>query len=215
MTPKIFDASGQERDLAWLRATYGNVQIERATGERFELIEMRETDGPSVLMVGLLNEHGAPHAEQPVAHWWPNPSTAATVDLSGGGLKTLPHQRAAVERTDATGWTGFGLGGGSYYDPTATAGPDAIWVLSPSLPSDVVSGLGWLPGTNHRGMMRMMFRIAGDAMPDPTPDPAPSDRLDRLIALAQAQMNGSRSPATISRRAVDTLALLEAEVTNV
>ena len=220
MAPKIIDAGGHERDLSWLRATYGNVQIEPATGQRFELIEMRETDGPSVLMVCLLNEQGLPHAGQPVGHWWPDPSAAATIDLSGGGMKTLPYARAAVERTDSTGWTGFGLGGGSYYDP-AGQGPDVIWVLSPSVASDVVRGLGWLPGTNHRGMMRLTFRLVDDVSGVPEPEPEPggglvqgNSRLDRLMTLVVPQVAGTRKPATMVARAVETLALLEAEVTD-
>lgn len=215
MTVKIFDAKGAERDMTWLRATYGNVQIESGTGTRFKLVEMRETDGPSVLMVCLLNEQGLPHAGQPVGHWWPNPSAAATIDLSGGGMKTLPYARAAVERTDSTGWTGFGLGGGSYYDP-AGQGPDVIWVLSPSVASDVVRGLGWLPGTNHRGMMRLTFRLVDDVSGVPEPEPEPggglvqgNSRLDRLVALAVPQMGGTRSSATIAKRAVEVLALLK------
>ncbi len=214
-TMKIFDARGDERDMAWLRAEYGNIRVERVGAPCFQLVEIRETDGPAILMVCVLNEQGGAQEGQPVAVHWPD---AGLQDLTGGGLKTLPFPRACVQRVDSTGWTGFGLGGGSYITNPEVGGPHTVWVASPSLPADVVFGLGWKALTNHRGPMRLTFRLVNDVMPEPEPEPEPEPgsglvrRLDRLMTLVVPQVAGTRKPATMVARAVETLALLEAEV---
>lgn len=209
MTTRVYDKNGQERDIAWLRSEYGNIQIERATGQRFELTEIRETDGPTVLMVGLIGETGAPHPGQPVGHWWPNANAAMTSDLTPGNFKTLPYTRAAYERTDGSGWTGFGLGGGSYYDPAASSGPDTIWVLSPSLPSDIVRGLGWKAGTNHRGPMRLTFRITSAPEPEPVLPPELDSDLGYLVMLAAGMPATWTAEKTATQAAARLAALRE------
>lgn len=208
MTLKIFDKDGVQRDMDWMRREYGNITVQSAQGKRFKLIEIREHHNDTMLMVGVLNEQGAPHSGQPVAHWWPNPSTSMTVDLAADpNLKTVPHSRAAIARTDGSGWTGFGLGGGSFYDP-AGAGPDEVWIVSPSLPSDIVRGLGWKAGTNHNGMMRLTFQIVDDEQtPEPEPTPTPNNDLDKLVALA-AGLPSTWTPEKVATTAKARLAAL-------
>ncbi len=210
MTTKIFDAAGVERDMPWLRGAYGNVTIEQASGQRFALVEIRESDGPAVLFVRVLNEEGAAHAGQPVANHWPD-AVPALQDLSGGGLKTMPYPTACVQFVAGDGSTGFGLGGGSYITNPASGGPHTVWVLSPSLPSDVIRGLGWKAGTNHRGPMRLTFQITGDAGADyPEPSVEPGN-IGYLVALA-AGLPGTWSAAKVALAAKARLdALLEVD----
>ena len=75
---------------------------------------------------------------------------------------TLWETRAIHQFTDSNGYTGFGLGTGSYIKDVAEGGPHTIWVLSPSLSSDGLTGVGMLGGTNHRGPLSLVFQIDRD-----------------------------------------------------
>lgn len=68
----IFDKNGVQRDMAWLRQKYGNVQfLDAGPGKKFKLARVDETEGPAVIKVRVLNEQGLPQAGQPVANHWP------------------------------------------------------------------------------------------------------------------------------------------------
>jgi hypothetical protein len=170
MPPEIYDKDGIRRDEAWLRQKYGNVQfLDAGAGPKFRLARVDETEGPAVLKVRLLDRQGQPHSSQPVANHWPDSSLPY---LGNSGLKTLWRDRAIYQNTDSAGFTGFGLGTGSYIGNLQEGGPHTVWVLSPSLASDGISGLGMLGGTNHAGPFFITFQIGEDTSP-PTPPPAP------------------------------------------
>jgi hypothetical protein len=170
MPPEIYDKDGIRRDEAWLRQKYGNVQfLDAGAGPKFRLARVDETEGPAVLKVRLLDRQGQPHSSQPVANHWPDSSLPY---LGNSGLKTLWRDRAIYQNTDSAGFTGFGLGTGSYIGNLQEGGPHTVWVLSPSLASDGISGLGMLGGTNHAGPLFITFQIGEDTSP-PTPPPAP------------------------------------------
>jgi len=66
-------------------------------------------------------------------------------------------------------------------------GPFAYWVLSPTLKSDGLAKIGWLGGTNHHGMLHLVFRIVDDGDPDPDPDPEPeTGQRQRVLNKAEA-----------------------------
>ena len=170
MPPEIYDKDGVRRDEAWLRQKYGNVQfLDAGAGPKFRLARVDETEGPAVLKVRLLDRQGQPHSSQPVANHWPDSSLPY---LGNSGLKTLWRDRAIYQNTDSAGFTGFGLGTGSYIGNLQEGGPHTVWVLSPSLASDGISGLGMLGGTNHAGPLFITFQIGEETSP-PAPPPTP------------------------------------------
>jgi len=159
MSPKIYDKNGTERDMAWLRAKYGNMRyLDAGAGRKFRLVRVDETTGPAVIVVRVLDAQGGNQNGQPVANHWPDDSLQ---NLAGAGLQTLWLPRAAVQLTDG-GHTGFGIGTGSYIRDLAEGGPHTLWVLSPSLPSDGLAGVGMLGGTNHDGPLSMVFQVGED-----------------------------------------------------
>lgn len=211
-TLRVYDKNGTLRDLAWLKAKYGNLDVIPGAGSPvFRLVEIRETEGPTMLKVRLLNERGMPHAEQPVALWWDKQDPPPLPDLTESHSKTLPKTRGAWQRTDASGYTGFGLGGGSFIKDPAEGGPHWLWVISPSTYSDTFARFGWLNFTNHMGPMELTYQIVDGSTPTPppTPDPTPTptpgvdlSRLARLHQLALGQVSGNRTPKTVVERAV-------------
>lgn len=204
--PDVFDQRGQRQSWDWLRARFGNVQyLDGGNVAKFRLVRIDVTDGPALLKARVLNANDAPHVNQPVANHWPDPTLP---DLRDAGLKTLWRDRAIHQNTDGAGFTGFGLGTGSYIGNLAEGGPHVVWVLSPSLPSDGISGLGMLGGTNHEGPLFLTFQIMdGQPEPLPEPQPGPASDLDRLLALCAPMMPTERTPADIVMRAAAVLTL--------
>lgn len=193
MAPHVLDRNGFAKDWEWLRNIYGNVQyLDAGTGSKFRLARVQEVTGNALLKVLVLNEDGRSHAGQPVANHWPDDSLPY---LGDGGLKTLYHDRAVHQETDGNGFTGFGLGVGSYIGDLEVGGPHTLWVLSPTLPSDGISGLGMLGGTNHDGMLSLTFQIVGGDEPEPPEPPEPETGqkqrvLDAAEAIAMARVAG-------------------------
>ena len=81
-----------------------------------------------------------------------------------------------IQRTEASGVTGFGLGGayGPFY---------STWVLS-SAPSDCLTKTGMKGGTPHNGPLHGVWILTPVGMPDP--DPIPGDPLI-LVTLARIE----------------------------
>jgi hypothetical protein len=159
MTVKVYDIDGTEKDEAWLAETWDGCRVLKAhipTGatEYWKLVAVYCTTGPATLKAEVRRD-GHQADNQPVVATWPfleNPSQE---------LDTLPAnqnnwaQRGVIQRTEASGLTGFGLGGGKVYDEKGkeveTYGPwYHMWVLS-SAPSDCLSKTGMMGGTNHDG----------------------------------------------------------------
>jgi len=178
MAPAIYDLDGTERDMDWLRGKYGNVKfLDGGSDSKFELARVDETTRTAMIKVLVLDDSGEPVQGQPVANRWPDPSLP---DLTGSGSKTLWHDRAHVQNTDSSGLTGFGLGSGSYIGDLNIGGPHTLWILSPTLPSDGLSGMGMLGGTNHMGPLSLTFRIVDAAPPPMPPTPTPDSVMERL-----------------------------------
>jgi hypothetical protein len=158
MTIDVFDRTGQQRDLAWLETNYKVKVLDAGKGSKFKLVRVDETEGPAVFIVDVRNEEGKPDVNRPVGNHWPGVEQDDNgKDLRGGGLKSLWKDHAIIQRTSSNGDTGFGFGSGDVMH--ADGGVHTLWVLSPSLPSDALSGVGWLGGTDHRGPNRLTFQI--------------------------------------------------------
>lgn len=189
----VFDKDGQLRDLAWLQAKYGNVQfLDAGTGLKFRLARVDETEGPAVIKVRVLDRQGAPLARQPIANHWPDPSLP---DLRNAELKTLWRDRAGHQQSDSAGFTGFGLGTGSYIRDLTEGGPHVVWVLSPSLRSDGLSGIGMLGGTNHAGPLFLTFQIGEDL-------PPATSLSEALLREAEAKQVIQFNPAAALQRRI-------------
>jgi hypothetical protein len=178
MTPQVFDVNGQQKDWAWLQAKYKCGMTAAPSGSAFRLVRIDETVGPAVFIVNVRSDTGAPQQNQPVAQWWNGAEgDDRSTSLVGVGLQSVYHPRAIVERTNGNGDIGFPYGAGGVIHEN---GPYEFWVLSPSLPSDAATGLGWLGGTNHACPGRLTFQIVDeidvpDPDPEPEPDPEPGD----------------------------------------
>jgi len=178
MAPEIYDVNGTQRDMTWLRETYGNVQfLDAEEGPKFALTRVDETTGTALIKVRVLDLTGLPVQGQPVANHWPDPSLP---DLRGSGSQTLWHDRAHVQNTDSNGLTGFGLGRGSYIGDLSEGGPHTLWVLSPTVYSDGLSGVGMLGGTNHNGPLSLTFQIQDQVTPPPPPPPGSDPVMEKL-----------------------------------
>lgn len=172
MTPLVFDANGMQKSWDWLKAKYKCDMEAAESGTAFRLVRVDETIGPAVFIVNVRDPNGAPQVNQPVAQWW-NGAEAdeRSTSLVGVGLQSVYHPRAIVERTNGNGDIGFPYGaGGVIHD---NGGPYEFWVLSPSYPSDAVTGLGWLGGTDHAAPGRLTFAIVEGGTPEPEPEPEP------------------------------------------
>lgn len=178
---EVYDANGTPRDWAWLQAKYKCALTAAPAGPAFRLVRIDETVGPAVFIVNVRDAANAPQVNQPVAQWWNGAEgDERSTSLVGVGLQSVYHARAIVERTNSGGDIGFPYGAGGVIHEN---GPYEFWVLSPSLPSDAVTGLGWLGGTDHACPGRLTFRISEGAPPvDPDPDPEPGTDPTGLIA---------------------------------
>ncbi|MCK4302640.1 MAG: hypothetical protein KAY24_00165 [Candidatus Eisenbacteria sp.] len=182
MTPRIYDWHGEERDMAWLQSKYGSVTyLDAGDTTKFALVRVDETTGPAVLKVRVIDENGHPHFAQPIANHWPDNSLPLVSPMT----KTLWECRACLKDTDGEGFAGFGLGSGSFIRDLEAGGPHTVWVLSPSLPSDGMSGIGMLGGTNHSGPLFLTFQIVPWVSPDPEPEPEPEPPSE-VVALLRA-----------------------------
>lgn len=171
---KIYDVKGQERDMTWLRSVFGDVEIHEANtsdgNNVFRLTELRESIGPSSVVIAVKDLAGLPMKGEPVIRYWP-------------GAPELPQwsppperwkSRGIVGRTGDGGDVGFGMGQGDYYQPDREQGASGIWLGKPSTHSDFVMGLGMVWATDHQHL-NMTFQLmeADDPGPGPTPSPSP------------------------------------------
>jgi len=180
---RIFDAEGKARDWAWLKAKYGNVRIHPVQGvvgandEVYKMIELREKVGPATAIVKLLDEKGETLTGRAIAQGWRDgPQLPDDMDPAGGLPAGYPNKGNAAFPND-NGELGFGWGGGEYYYlDQGQEGAHYYWVCT--FHSEVVTGIGMLPGTEHAHLDMVFQRQYGpDAVdpgePDPGEEPTP------------------------------------------
>ena len=152
---RVIDLNGTERDLDWLADHYdGAAVLPARVGETdrqaWRLDAIFVTSGPAVFKAET-RAPGGIVSDQPVAFTWP------TLESPSGDLPLLPAgrsnwaARAVAQRTDGGGMTGFGLG--SHYGPLYHA-----WVMS-SAPSDCLTNVGMVGGTNHEGPLHGVWSL--------------------------------------------------------
>ena len=171
---KIFDANGVERDMAWVHEKYGDVQVHITEVvdpdiETFRVAELRERIGPATMTVTLLDESGAPLAGRAVIEGWRDGEEIPEDVLPAGGLPEGYPARGLGVFTDTKGNAEWAWGGGEYYNPAEVEGPHWFYVTSSN--SDVVTGLGMLPNTEHAHLDITFRRSTGSEPPGPVPGP--------------------------------------------
>jgi hypothetical protein len=115
-------------------------------------------------------------------------------------------------KTNDRGDIGYGMGHGDYYFAPGE-GASCVWVGDESGPSDLVSGLGMLGGTNHRHLdvhyrLVEIDEVPAEKPPETTPEEGPPvtipehapdstpedrwplllDKLDRIIAMLEERV---------------------------
>lgn len=197
---EVYDATGTQRDWAWLKAKYKCDMVAAPAGAAFRLVRIDETIGPATFIVDVRNANGGPQGGQPVAQWWNGvEADEKKVSLAGSGVKSAYHEWVLIERTAASGDVGFAYGPGGVIHETG--GPYSFWVLSPSLPSDALTLAGWLGGTDHACPGRLTFQIAeAGTEPEPQPEPEPGSYTALLERIAAANERIAAAFEELNRR---------------
>lgn len=171
LKPEVYDKHDQLQTWDWLVENHGAISFQRADpadGQVYRLVELRESEGPAVLVASVRNPDGAGLEGIDVARYWPD--ALPLPDRPAPASRW--HQRGVYGPTNANGDIGYGLGSGDYYYPPH-AGASAIWVFDASAPSDVASGLGMLGGTNHLHLNPTFVLVSGEPEPEPEPEAEP------------------------------------------
>jgi len=172
---RAYTWDGQETSVEALQARYA-FEIKRATAnpgsEVFRLTGIREKYGDAAQIARVLRPEG-PEDSRLVAWWWPDAPTQVPEPVPGEWERNY-----AVATTNAEGEVGPGMGTGAYHD-AGTPGPHAMWVVSPSAPSDAVYGLGMIVGTDHHHVDLEWTLVREPETPeeppaDETPQPEPA-----------------------------------------
>jgi hypothetical protein len=200
--PKVFDQDGNEKDWDWLRASFGALAVERAdatAGKVFRVVEVHDWAGPATQLVNVTDAAGRRMEGITVVRWWPD----APKLPAWGDKVSRWRNRGVYGDTNSNGDIGFGMGGGDYYFPPS-GGASAVWVASLKGPSDFVSGLGMLGGTDHRHIDVFYKLVDLDSPAEPAGPTEPAEpiepstategqwqtllaKLDRIIALLEAR----------------------------
>lgn len=193
--PPVYDQNGNEQSWGWLVTNFGPVAVERsaaAGGQVFRIVELRDSEGPAVLNVTVRGADSQPLAGVNVARYWPD--APQLPDWPPPISRWQP--RGVFGETKPDGTIGFGIGRGDYYWPPK-GGVSAVWVADARGPSDMMTGLGMLGGTNHRHV-DVVYQLV-DAMEDDGDDDGDDvqppegqwelllSKLDRIIELLKKQ----------------------------
>jgi hypothetical protein len=164
---KIFDLDANEQDQNWLIDNYGPVNVRfHSAPEGYDLVELRESEGPAVYVVKVLDVFGAEHrSDRWVARHWPgrefNPELPPLPEGEWFGT-------GVYGEVNDNGDIGFGAGGGDYYFPDdGGVGASSFWVLE--YPSDCVENIGMLGLTEHRSLDMVFQWVTGGVGPEPEP----------------------------------------------
>ncbi len=170
--PQVFDQQGEKQDWNWLTENFGAIVIERAKVAKkvtriYRVVKLQDSEGPAVQVVNVADQDGnSMEAIRVVRHWpdapelpaWPSPTSRW-------------RDRGVFGKTNVEGNIGYGMGHGDYYFPP-DGGASAVWVADEAGPSDLVSGLGMLGGTNHRHL-DVYYQLVDVEKPSPPGPPEP------------------------------------------
>jgi hypothetical protein len=175
----IYDLDGSLKTEQWLAENYDGCRVEKGAAfndKIFRIVAIYVTEGPAAFKAEVRSLSGIPHADQPVAFSWPSLQNPAPDldDISNCGAPKIWTKRAKHQRTEPTGYTGFGLG--------PTYGPFyQSWIISPSAGSDCIVGTGMKGGTNHRGPLHVVWQLTDEGVySGPLPSDEPKATADVL-----------------------------------
>ena len=192
----IYDSQGNERDMAYLRARYGDFVIHPAPageGPVYKLSALHEKiNTAATVVVRVANQDGAPIEGVQVAWYWPDAPVDPNCGPQGGLPPQMQPDRAVTGFTNLNGDTGFGMGRGAYYFPSqGQIGPHATWIYGQATRSDVIFGLGMLGETNHDHFDVEFVRVAQEDLPSPRPD-CPREEILAELARIEAAVQAIR-----------------------
>lgn len=165
--PVVFGLDGSVHDMAWLRNEIAapNLAYHAPAGwPAFELKAVFMTSGATNLWFTVKREDGSPALGQPV--WYSFPSLenpAADLQSLVPGDKSAWTRRGVVGRCDFEGKQAFQIGGESWVNQVDGCGPYSVGVISPSVYSACLSGIGWKGHTNHDGPCSFLFQLQAAA----------------------------------------------------
>lgn len=182
----VIDYQGNVRDLAYLRARYGNFVIQPAAageGRMWKVTHLYEKrNAAASIVASCFDEAGSPLAGKNVAFYWPD-APQCDAGPAGGVIPGMAPGRAVKGVTNDNGDVGFGLGGGAYYWPErGEIGPHALWMYGLTTRSDILLGLGMVAATNHDHFDVGFTRYEADPGPGPGPEPEPDGDLGAVVA---------------------------------
>lgn len=171
---QVVDFQGNVTTWDWLVATFGpyvQVTAGATTGKRWRVKQLRARDGYAALVAVTEAQPGTK-----VARHWPDASELPST------VQPQNYRRGVWDVTKSDATIGFPMGTGDYYWPNdpASRGVSALWVAE-GVPSDTVSGLGMLGGTNHQHL-DVVFELVDGSEPEP-PEP-PSDEFQKAVMAA-------------------------------
>lgn len=170
----VYFADGSEGDLARLQREYGaGIRVLRSSSAHaFRLRKINIlTTGEVNLRVWVIGKDGKPVVGQAVTYTFPdldNPD--ANLPALGESVASRWAARGVLNknRTDGAGKVEFQLGDQSWIKDGR--GPYAVFAISPTISSDCIDGIGWIPFTEHYGPCELFF-YEEDAADDPRPLP--------------------------------------------
>ena len=185
------------KSFAWLQDVFGaGLQIvDPGPVAKFQIVKIVVTASEASLNAHIYNKDGSMCWEQPVALSWPGIQDGTVIRQNGqnlGGLRTCLADMAKIQNTDSNGQTGYAMTTDWYIRDMAVGGPGTMWILSPSIQSDGIKGLGMIGGTVHLAPTHIYWReTAGDVVPPPPPtgdDTVAAALLDAENAIVHAQV---------------------------
>ena len=182
---RVYDASGAERDWAWVVEQYGPLEITEAepvvAADGFKkvirLVELREKFGPATCVVNVRKVDGSPMVGVNSAwHYSTAPMLPDWMDA-----QSMWEPNADFGPTNDNGDVGHAMSEDStYYPDRPEIGPYTTWVLSSKLPSDLYRGIGCKAGTEH-GHLDAIFQVVVIEDEEPIP-PVPEDDIAAQLA---------------------------------
>jgi len=196
MDIRVYDWQGDERDLAYLRARYGDFVVHAAPpgeGPVYKLSALREKiNTAATVVVRVTSQDGAPIEGVQVAWYWPDAPADPHAGPQGGLPPQMRPERAVTGLTNLNGDTGFGMGRGAYFFPSqGQIGPHATWIYGQVTRSDVVLGLGMVGQTNHDHYDVEFVRVSDEGSTPPPPD-CPREEILAELARMEAAIRAIR-----------------------
>lgn len=175
----IVDVLGNRKDATWLMMEWGceiDTTLRRGGADNFQIVEVREVEGPAVYRVTVQDRNGAGWAGRIVGRYYPSAPNSWPGNSKPENVPAPPEGVGHVVfgQTASNGNAEFGVGTGDYAGPGD--GVTAFWLAEWYAGTDVIRKLGMAPNTNHRTLAPTFRYVPGGLQPDPippVPEPVP------------------------------------------